>query len=75
LLNGPCGGSIKGFCEVYPFEKKCHFVKVFEESPSREVLRKFMNPGKTFFIPARNWDLFKTSSWLNFYLERDHRAL
>ncbi|MGC9016594.1 MAG: methylenetetrahydrofolate reductase C-terminal domain-containing protein, partial [Caldimicrobium sp.] len=75
LLNGPCGGSIKGFCEVYPFEKKCHFVKVFEESPSKEVLKKFIRPGKTFFIPPRNWDLFKTSSWLNFYLERDHRAL
>lgn len=75
LLNGPCGGSLNGFCEVSPQDKRCHFVKAFEEAHSKKVIKKFMKPGKTFFLPPRNWDLFKTSSWINFYLRRDHKAL
>ncbi len=75
LLNGPCGGSIDGFCEVYPYVKKCYFIKAFESAPSKKVLKKLLLPGKNFYIPPRNWELYKTSSWLNFYLKRDHQAI
>ncbi|MFN3920950.1 MAG: methylenetetrahydrofolate reductase C-terminal domain-containing protein [Caldimicrobium sp.] len=72
LLNGPCGGSIAGYCEVYPFFKKCHYVSALERATSKEALKKFFYPNKNFYLPPRNWELYKSSSWLNFYLERDH---
>ena len=28
--NGPCGGSINGWCEVYPEEKKCLYVRAYD---------------------------------------------
>ncbi len=72
LLNGPCGGSLAGFCEVYPFAKRCHFVKAMERTPSRAQLKKFIKPDRDFYLPPRDWALYKSSSWLNFYLDRDH---
>lgn len=74
LLNGPCGGSLWGYCEVYPFYKRCHFVTAFERAPHKENLRKFLRTKERPFLPPRNWALYKSSSWLNFYLERDHQA-
>ncbi len=72
LLNGPCGGSIAGYCEVYPFLKKCHYVSALERATSKKALKKFFYPYKNFYLPPRNWELYKSSSWLNFYLEREH---
>ncbi len=74
MLNGPCGGSIGGYCEVYPFSKKCHYVRVLERVSSKRGLKKFFYFGKNFYLPPRNWELFGSSSWLNFYLERDHHS-
>jgi methylenetetrahydrofolate reductase (NADPH) len=74
LLNGPCGGSIDGYCEVYPFEKKCFFIKSMERAPSKKQVKKLLLPNSQFYLPPRNWALDKTSSWLNFYLERDHQG-
>lgn len=74
LLNGPCGGSIFGYCEVYPFERRCHFVTAFERAKNKRELQKFFRPVKGDILPPRNWSLYKTSSWINFYLLRDHRA-
>jgi methylenetetrahydrofolate reductase (NADPH) len=68
LLNGPCGGSLAGFCEVYPFVKKCHFVRAMERAPSQRELKKFIKS----YLPPRDWALYKSSSWLNFFLRRDH---
>ncbi len=67
LLNGPCGGSKDGYCEVYP-EKRCFYVRVYErlKALGRE---EEMKRG---FVPPRDWNLAGTSSWLNFYLGRDH---
>ncbi len=67
LLNGPCGGSQDGYCEVYP-EKRCLYVRVYErlKAVGRE---KDLQKG---FLPPRDWNLTGTSSWLNFYLGRDH---
>ncbi|MBW6519989.1 MAG: methylenetetrahydrofolate reductase C-terminal domain-containing protein [Desulfoarculaceae bacterium] len=33
MINGPCGGSLHGFCEVYPKEKLCFWVKVYHSNP------------------------------------------
>jgi methylenetetrahydrofolate reductase (NADPH) len=68
--NGPCGGSYQGWCEVYPGEKQCIWVRAYlrlkarhEEDSIRENL-----------VPPCNWELWETSSWLNFYMGRDHMA-
>jgi len=72
LLNGPCGGSINGYCEAFPFEKKCFYIKALENSFFKKNVKKLLVFEKSYFIPPRNWELNKTSSWLNFYLGRDH---
>ncbi|WP_456370314.1 methylenetetrahydrofolate reductase C-terminal domain-containing protein [Thermodesulfatator atlanticus] len=67
ILNGPCGGSQNGYCEVYP-DKICHYVKVYERLKAvgkRHLLREE-------FVPPRDWSLTGTSSWLNFWLGKDH---
>ena len=66
--NGPCGGSREGSCEVYP-DKDCIWVRAYN---------RLDNAGKQPFflkdkVPPRNWELNKTSSWINFHLNRDHQ--
>jgi methylenetetrahydrofolate reductase (NADPH) len=63
LLNGPCGGSHKGWCEVYPGRKRCLYVLAYDRLKSYGLEEKF----KTGFIPPRDWSLNNTSSWVNFY--------
>ena len=68
LLNGPCGGSMDGWCEVWPGKKKCIYVRIYER----------LNAGKEDFtlpcLPPRNWSLYKSSSWLNYFLGRDNHG-
>ncbi|MBE9520367.1 MAG: methylenetetrahydrofolate reductase C-terminal domain-containing protein [Proteobacteria bacterium] len=68
LLNGPCGGSINGWCEVYPGRKRCLYVMVYERFKSRGLEEEL----KKGFIPPRNWSLDNTSSWVNYYRGRGH---
>ena len=68
--NGPCGGSYEGWCEVYPNEKKCIWVKAYERWKARKEEDKI---GAYITAPC-DWELWETSSWLNFYLGRDHTA-
>ena len=69
LLNGPCGGSHNGWCEVYPGRKRCMYVLAYDRlKPYNLVEKKF----KSGFIPPRNWALNNTSSWVNFYRGRDN---
>lgn len=68
LLNGPCGGSRDGWCEVYPGKKRCLYVCIYERLTSQN-LGETMKKG---FVPPRNWALNNTSSWLNYYQGRDH---
>ena len=68
LFNGACGGSRDGWCEVYPGKKRCLYVRIYERLKSHgneETMKKG-------FIPPRDWSLNNTSSWVNFYLGRDH---
>jgi methylenetetrahydrofolate reductase (NADPH) len=69
LLNGPCGGSRDGWCEVYPGRKRCLYVRIYERlrgDPPEQMLNEF--------VPPRDWSLDQTSSWLNYFLGRDHAA-
>jgi methylenetetrahydrofolate reductase (NADPH) len=68
--NGPCGGSYEGWCEVYPGETKCIWVRTYQ----RLKKHKEENSIGEYIVPPCNWELEHTSSWLNFYLGRDHTA-
>jgi len=69
-LNGPCGGSVDGFCEVYPGEKPCFWVQVIDR------LRDEGRPpySSLVFVPPKDWRLDR-SSWINFFAGRDHRHI
>jgi methylenetetrahydrofolate reductase (NADPH) len=68
--NGACGGSFQGWCEVYPGKQQCVYVRAYER------LKKYGEENKldNGIIPPCNWDLYQTSSWINYYLEKDHTA-
>ena len=68
--NGPCGGSYDGWCEVYPNEKKCVWVQAYERLKAYEEEDSIGE----YIVPPCNWKLWETSSWLNFYLGRDHTS-
>jgi methylenetetrahydrofolate reductase (NADPH) len=66
MRNGPCGGTLNGRCEVV--DKPCIWVEVY----SRAKFEKRMEDLKI-YIPPRNKSLTGTSSWINYFLERDSR--
>jgi methylenetetrahydrofolate reductase (NADPH) len=68
--NGPCGGSFEGWCEVYPGVKQCIYVRAYQR------LKRYHEEDSlgAYQVPAVNYDLLWTSSWLNFFLGRDHTA-
>lgn len=68
--NGACGGSFEGWCEVYPGKRKCIYVRAYTR------LKKYGEEVtlKGGIIPPCNWDLYQTSSWINYYLGKDHLA-
>jgi methylenetetrahydrofolate reductase (NADPH) len=68
LLNGPCGGSHNGWCEVYPGKKRCLYVLAYDRLKPYGLQEKF----KSGFIPPRNWSLNNSSSWVNFYRGLNH---
>lgn len=67
--NGPCGGSYEGWCEVHP-NRKCIWVKAYQRL--KKVNNKDINTDC--IVPPCDWELEQTSSWLNFYMGRDHTA-
>ncbi|MBN1410756.1 MAG: methylenetetrahydrofolate reductase C-terminal domain-containing protein [Spirochaetales bacterium] len=70
MRNGPCGGSrVGGKCEVFP-KRDCLWVKVYR----RAVNRKQVHLLKKIVVP-RNWQLFETSSWINYFLKKDHSGV
>jgi len=68
MLNGPCGGSRDGWCEVYPGKKRCLYVKVHERAKKDGIVEKWREG----YVPPRNWALNNTSSWVNFYRKKNH---
>lgn len=70
-VNGPCGGSVDGYCEVYPASKRCFWVKVYHNMKGVSQQVSFKAPP----IPPRDAALDRTSSWINFFMGRDHRRM
>ncbi|MDL1985003.1 MAG: methylenetetrahydrofolate reductase C-terminal domain-containing protein [Deltaproteobacteria bacterium] len=71
LLNGPCGGSRDGWCEVYPGVKRCIYVQAYERLKSfgeEESLKENI-------VPPRDWSLNRKSSWINYFMGKGHEAL
>ncbi|MEN8256820.1 MAG: methylenetetrahydrofolate reductase C-terminal domain-containing protein [Thermodesulfobacteriota bacterium] len=68
LLNGPCGGSVDGWCEVYPNQKLCHYVFTYQRLKSQGNADDFGHG----YIPPRDWSLKGASSWVHFYAGLDH---
>ena len=68
--NGACGGSFQGWCEVYPEKRQCVYVRAYarlKKHVEEEQLGKDI-------VPPCNWDLYQTSSWINYYLGKDHTS-
>jgi methylenetetrahydrofolate reductase (NADPH) len=68
--NGPCGGSFQGWCEVYPEDKQCIWVKAYRRLKSQHREDEI---GR-YLVPPCNWELYQSSSWINYFLGRDHSA-
>ena len=68
--NGPCGGSLNGWCEVYPQEKQCIWVRAYDRLKAYHE----EEPSGAKIVPPNDWALRNSSSWLNFYCGRDHTA-
>jgi methylenetetrahydrofolate reductase (NADPH) len=66
--NGPCGGSYRGWCEVYPEERKCIWVRAYYRLGSHG----FLDHIRQGIVPPCDWALWETSSWLNYFNGRDH---
>jgi methylenetetrahydrofolate reductase (NADPH) len=67
---GPCGGSRSdGKCEVFA-DHTCIWEQVYPRARNRRQLDKLR-----YIIPPRNWKLYETSSWINYYLKYDHSAV
>ena len=69
--NGPCGGSYEGWCERFPGKKQCVWVRAYSRLKSEGAEDTLA----TTYVPPANHALSGTSSWLNFYLNRDHLAI
>ncbi len=67
MRNGPCGGTSNGQCEVIP-EQACIWVEVYERAKAAHRVDEL----KT-YIPPRNRALQGTSSYINYFLNRDSR--
>ncbi len=67
LRNGPCGGTDHGRCEVVP-DKPCIWVTVYDRAKASGRLDDL----KT-YVPPPDRRLRDTSSWINYFLDRDSR--
>ncbi len=65
MRNGPCGGTGEGgSCEVYP-ERTCVWFKIYRRA------RFFGRISLLYRVEKiHNWNLEKTSSWLNVFTKR-----
>ena len=66
LRNGPCGGTLLGRCEVV--DQECIWVEVYERAKAMQRVESLRE-----YIPPRNPALQGTSSWVNYFLDRDNR--
>jgi methylenetetrahydrofolate reductase (NADPH) len=67
MRNGPCGGTSNGQCEVIP-EQVCIWVEVYQRAKSAHRVDELKA-----YIPPRDRALQGTSSYINYFLNRDSR--
>ena len=67
-VNGPCGGSAEGRCELD--DKDCFWARVYERLKTYGESEQMLDRPVNIYNPQ----LKNTSSWANFYLDRDHSA-
>lgn len=70
LRNGPCGGGYHGKCEVFK-HRDCFWVRIY----NRRKGYGETSQGETHRLPPRNWALYHTSSWINFFTGKDNQKL
>lgn len=63
--NGACGGSRDGWCEVYPGEKQCLYVRNYAWRMRCDTAASY--------LPPCNVALYRSSSWLNYFTGRSSR--
>ncbi len=68
--NAPCGGSFHGWCEVYPGKKSCIWVTAYLRL---KAMGREDEIGMN-LVPPCDWELWQTSSWVNYFLGRDHSS-
>jgi methylenetetrahydrofolate reductase (NADPH) len=69
MRNGPCGGAnIQGTCEVV--DKPCIWGSVYERAKGANEITRL-----SAYIPAPDRSLQGTSSWINYFLNRDVRPV
>ncbi|MCI0545668.1 MAG: methylenetetrahydrofolate reductase C-terminal domain-containing protein [Candidatus Rokubacteria bacterium] len=66
MRNGPCGGTHLGRCEVV--DRPCIWVSVYERAQAAGRLDSLR-----LYVPPPDRTLQGTSSWINYFLERDRR--
>ena len=66
MRNGPCGGTDMGHCEVV--DQPCIWVSVWERAQASRRIESLRT-----FVPAPDRSLRNTSSWINYFLDRDRR--
>jgi methylenetetrahydrofolate reductase (NADPH) len=69
MRAGPCGGSrVDEHCEVFP-DRFCAWRDIYRRAKNRGEVEKL-----SYMIPPRDWSLYETGSWYNYFLKRDHAA-
>ncbi len=68
--NGACGGSRLGKCEVHKDRYCVWYLAYMRLSATGRAAEM-----ATGCVPPRMWELNKTSSWINFHLQRDHQSV
>lgn len=68
MRNGPCGGAHLGRCEVV--DKPCIWGAVYERATAADRLADLR-----VYIPPPDRHLQGTSSWINYFLDRDSRPV
>ncbi|MCL2136630.1 MAG: methylenetetrahydrofolate reductase C-terminal domain-containing protein [Coriobacteriia bacterium] len=68
--NGPCGGTVDGWCEVYPNQRYCIYFKAYHRLKKYNELYKL----DSFITVPNDWALNETSGWSSYTHKRDNTA-